>query len=143
MAEVILKKMADEYGAQLVSVSSAGTHAQDGQPANFLALSVASMNGINLLKHRAKLITKKIMERSDIIFALAQNHYDFMASKFPKYIDKVHLLKNYMRDEPLENADIFDPIGAEGEVFQAVFDDVKTEIERIVGHIVNASMDKI
>jgi len=143
MAEGILKKMVDEYGAQLVSVSSAGTHAQNEQPANFLAMSVASMNEINLLKHRARLLTKKIMERSDLVLALAQNHVDFMKSKFPKYMDKVHLLKNYMRDEPLENADIFDPIGAEGEIFQQVFNDIKVELERVTGHIVNASMDKI
>ena len=141
MAEGLLKKMVEEQGAQMVNVTSAGTHAVDGQPANFLAISVSSMNEINLLKHRARLITKKIMERSDLIFALAQNHYDFLAAKFPKYIHKVHLLKNYAREEPLEEADVFDPIGAEGEVFREVFEDIKTELERVAVHVINESLD--
>jgi protein-tyrosine-phosphatase len=42
----------------------------------------------------------------------------------------------------VENPDITDPIGADGEVFQAVFQDLETELKRVAYLIVNESMEK-
>jgi len=142
MAEGILKKILQEQGSQLVSVSSAGTGAVEGLPANFLALSVATQYGVNLISHRSRPITKKLLERNDLIIVMAQDHYDFIAEKFPKYADKVVILKNYGREEPVEEPDIPDPIGAEGEVFHGVFQQLEEEAQRITPIIISESMNK-
>ena len=141
-AEAILKKLMEEQGAQLVLVGSAGTNAVEGLPANFLALSVAGSHGVNLMSHRSRPVSRKLMEKSDLIIVMAQNHYDILVKKFPKYKDKVHLLKNYGREEPLNDPEVVDPIGGDGELFEAVYQDINSESERIAPLIINESMDK-
>ena len=142
MAEGILKKQMEEQGAQLVSVSSAGTSAVEGLPVNFMALSIATLNDINLMGHRSRPASRKLMERNDLIVAMAREHLDSLREKFPKYQDKIVLLKNYGREQPPEEADIMDPIGADGDVFRVIFSDIETEVKRIAPLIIASSMDK-
>ncbi len=144
MAEAVLKKMLQEQGSQLVSVQSAGTAALPGIPASFIAVSVLRTHRVSLMNHRSQPVTRKLMERSDMVLAMAEDHYEFLREKFPKFKDKVHLLKSYGRDDelPPEQLSVVDPIMGNWELYEEVYQDIQAEMERITPLIINESMDK-
>ena len=143
MAEGLLKDALEKQGAQLVSVKSAGTFAVEGMPASFIGISVMRKNGVNIMNHRSQPLSKKLVDKSDLILVMAENHYQYLTEKYPQFKDKVHLLKNYMREELLEEPNVTDPIGGDIEMYEEVFADLQTEIQRVTSFIVNASFDKL
>jgi len=99
MAEGILRKLAAEAampGLKL-EVASAGTLEIAGAPATDLATAVAADYGIDLTAHRSQALTPKLLAASDLVFALAAEHYDacrrmgrseetlFMARSYPDH----------------------------------------------------------
>ena len=143
MAEGILRKKLQEQGAQLVTVKSAGTGAVEGMPASFIGISVARIHDINIMSHRSQPVSKKLMDRSDLVLVMAEDHLTYLTENYPQHKHKIHLLKNYGRETPVEDPNIFDPIGSEGELYEQVFQVLEEEITRIVPFIINASMDKV
>lgn len=143
MAEGILKKMMRDQGAQMVTVKSAGIGALDGMPASFIGVSVSRMHEVDIMHHRSQQVTKKLMDKSDLVLAMAENHIVYLNEKFPQHAHKVHLLMNYENDNPPEDPNVFDPIGSDAEIYEEVFLDIENEMKRISPHIVNASIDKM
>ena len=95
------------------------------------------------MNHRSQPLSRKLVDKSDLILVMAENHYQYLTGKYPQFKDKVHLLKNYMREEPLEDPNVKDPIGGDIEMYEEVFADLQTEIQRVTSFIVNASFDKL
>lgn len=143
MAEGILKKIVEELGAQMVVVKSAGIAAIEGMPASFIGISVARAHDINIMHHRSQPVTKKLMERSDLVLVMGEDHLKYLNDKYPQFADKVYLLKNYGLQQPVENPNVFDPIGSEGEVYEEVFQILDGELKRVAPIIINKSMDKM
>lgn len=143
MAEGILKKLLAEQGAQMVHVKSAGIGAMDGMPASFIGVSVSRMHEVNIMHHRSQQVTKKLMDKSDLVLVMAENHMNYMREKFPQHMNKVHLLKNFENDDPPEDPNVFDPIGGDAELYEEVFLGLEEEMKRITTHIINSSMDKM
>ena len=143
MAEGILKSLMEEQGAQLVSVKSAGTSAIQGIPASFIGVSVMRKHRFNIMSHRSQPVTRKLMDKSDLILVMADNHYQILMEKYPQHKHKIYHLKNYGREEPVGEPDVFDPIGGDIELYEEVFEDIYQEMTRIATFIVNASMDKL
>ncbi|NQS99319.1 MAG: low molecular weight protein arginine phosphatase [candidate division Zixibacteria bacterium] len=142
MAEGALKSLLEEQGAQLVSVKSAGTSTVQGIPASFIGVSVMRKHGINIMSHRSQPVTRKLMDRSDLILVMADNHYQHLIEKYPQHKHKIYHLKNYGMDEPVEDPNVVDPIGGEIELYEEVYEDIYREVRRIATYIVNASMEK-
>jgi protein-tyrosine-phosphatase len=143
MAEGILRRLLEEQGAQLIVVKSAGTSALLGMPASFVAISIMRQYGIDIISHRSQPLSRRLLDKSDLILVMAENHLEVIKKKFPQYLEKVFLLKNFSRIEPVEDPNITDPIGGELELFQEVYEDIYRELERITPTIINASMEKI
>lgn len=143
MAEGILRKKLEDQGAQMVSVKSAGTAAMEGMTASFIGISVARMHEVNIMTHRSRPVTRKLMDRSDLVLVMAENHMEYFKENYPQYLEKIHFLKQYGRDDEVEDPNVFDPIGNDAEIYEAVFQDLEKEIIRITGMIINQSMDKM
>ena len=143
MAEGILRKKLEDQGAQMTSVKSAGTAAMEGMPASFIGVSVARMHEVNIMTHRSQPVTRKLLDKSDLVLVMGENHIEYFEENYPQYLDKIHLLKQYGRDDEVEDPNIFDPIGNDAEIYEAVYQDLEIEINRIVGMIINESMDKM
>ena len=143
MAEGILKARLAEQGAQMVHVKSAGIGAMDGMPASFIGVSVSRMHNVNIMHHRSQQVTKKLMDKSDLVLVMAENHMNYMHEKFPQHLHKVHLLKNFGNDDPPEDPNVFDPIGSDAEIYEEVFLGLEVEMDRITSMLINSSMDKM
>ena len=57
-----------------VAVASAGTGAWDGAPASEGAYLVGLERGLDLSGHRARLLTRELVERADLILTMARHH---------------------------------------------------------------------
>jgi len=74
LAAALLSKALDDRELGGVQVSSAGTGAWDGAPASEGAYLVALERGLDLSSHRARLLTRELVEDSDLILTMARHH---------------------------------------------------------------------
>ena len=74
LAAALLQRAITERGAEGIEVSSAGTGAWDGAPVSEGAYLVGLEQGLDLSAHRARLLTRDLAERSDLILTMARHH---------------------------------------------------------------------
>src|SRR5438552_189266 len=73
LAASLLERALKERGLE-VTVTSAGTGAWDGAPASEGAYLVGLERGLDLSGHRARLLTRELVERADLILTMARHH---------------------------------------------------------------------
>jgi len=74
LAAALLSKALHDRDLDGVEVSSAGTGAWDGAPASEGAYLVALERGLDLSSHRARLLTRELVEESDLVLTMARHH---------------------------------------------------------------------
>src|SRR5438094_9980874 len=73
LAGALLERALKERGLE-VSVTSAGTGAWDGAPVSEGAYLVGLERGLDLSSHRARLLTRELVEEADLILTMARHH---------------------------------------------------------------------
>ncbi len=73
LASSLLERALKERGLEL-TVSSAGTGAWDGAPASEGAYLVGLERGLDLSGHRARLLTRELVDQADLILTMARHH---------------------------------------------------------------------
>ena len=74
LAAALLERALGERAAEGITVSSAGTGAWDGAPVSEGAYLVGLERGLDLSGHRARLLTRELVERADLILTMARHH---------------------------------------------------------------------
>src|SRR5260370_1261202 len=74
LAEALLHRALEQRSVEGVSVTSAGTGAWDGAPASEGAYLVGLERGLDLSGHRARLLTRELVEEADLILTMARHH---------------------------------------------------------------------
>ena len=74
LAAALLQRALTERGVTEIEVSSAGTGAWDGAPVSEGAYLVGLEQELDLSAHRARLLTRDLVERSDVILTMARHH---------------------------------------------------------------------
>jgi protein-tyrosine-phosphatase len=97
MAEVLLRARLNRDKARRGwRVKSAGTIMAGGGSASAYAIAEMAERGIDLCAHRARGISRELMEEADLVLAMAQSHVEALEAIFPDYAHdyahKVHLL---------------------------------------------------
>jgi protein-tyrosine-phosphatase len=127
MAEAIARQLAPELGLPEVTIGSAGTAAWEGAPASDGALLVSLEHDIDLSTHQARLLTREILEASDLVLAMGPHHQERVEALGAK--GKTHLLTAYgsrgATDRP-----IGDPFGGELSLYRETFEELEREIRR-------------
>jgi protein-tyrosine-phosphatase len=122
MAEGLLRAALPPEWEGEVTVSSAGTHAWDGQPASSLSVKVMNEKGFDISKHRARLVSPDIINKASLVVALAGNHLAKMKADVPGAGEWMILMGGL---EPgREETDVVDPIGGSLDDYRAVRDDI-------------------
>ena len=73
LAASLLARALKDRGVE-VAVSSAGTGAWDGAPASEGAYLVGLERGLDLSGHRARLLTRELVDEADLILTMARHH---------------------------------------------------------------------
>jgi protein-tyrosine-phosphatase len=131
MAEGLMRAVIPSFWRDEVAVSSAGIGAWDGQPASEGALAALAEIGIDISRHRSRMLTRDIAAGADLLVALAREHRDYAIKLVPGSVERVMLISEL--DPARTDPDVHDPIGESGAVYRQVRDD----IERLVGLLVD------
>lgn len=138
MAEAVLKKMLNKTKYKdFIRVHSAGTLRLEPSSAHDYAVDVSRENDIELYDHLSKPINRHIVADSDIVFCLAQNHYNYLIERYPLYKNKIFLLKQWKSKHNISIPSIADPIGHPYDFFKETFSEIRTELTRILPFILS------
>ncbi|PBF64713.1 protein tyrosine phosphatase, partial [Clostridioides difficile] len=85
MAEAILRKAIKESRRSIeeYSISSAGISTANGMGAYANSIEVLKEIGIDLSNHRSKVLTKKLIDESDIILTMTKSHKEILVQAVP------------------------------------------------------------
>lgn len=128
LAEALLKRALHERGVEEVAVESAGTGAWDGAPASEGAYLVALERGLDLSGHRARLLTREIVEDAGVILTMARHHRARVHELGGE--GRVHVLGEYV-GKAGEDAEVGDPFGGDLEVYR----DTCAELEALIATV--------
>ncbi len=136
MAEGLLKDYLPGRFKNSVSIISAGTMGLQNEPASAEAVSALLEWGINISGHRSRGVTKHLIENSNMIITMAENHYDLLRRHFKRAKENIFLLRTFDRQGPVSDKSIADPIGQGPNVYRQARDTISAEIKRILPRIV-------
>ena len=132
LAEGIARREAIERGLIEFDVTSAGTSAWNGAPASDGGLLVALEHGVDLSGHRARQLTREIVEEQDVILVMGPHHLERAEALGGE--GKSHLLTHYAAHGSSDRA-VSDPFGGDLEVYRATYEELEREIRRVFDRI--------
>jgi protein-tyrosine phosphatase len=135
MAEGLLARSLVEAGRNGVEVSSAGTGAWDGAPASEGAYLVGLEQGIDLSGHRARLLTRDMVDGADLILAMSRTHLARVRELGGA--GRAHLLGEYAGYQGAQ-AEVEDPFGGELEDFRQTYRTLAAMMPSIVARVAAA-----
>jgi protein-tyrosine-phosphatase len=98
MAAALLRQMAEQAG-MTIDVHSAGLTASMGAPISRHSASILQQMGISP-QHTSQPATAKLVTWADLILTMTVNHKRTLIQGFPHALEKIHLLKEYVEDDP-------------------------------------------
>jgi protein arginine phosphatase len=133
LAEALVRRSLEEHGVTDVNVLSAGTGAWDGAPASEGAYLVGLERGLDLSGHRARLLTRELVEGADLILTMARHHrarVDELGGE-----GRVFVLGEYAGREG-DEAEVSDPFGGDLEVYRRTCVELETLASAVVERLV-------
>ena len=136
MAEAMLRRTFTDAGIQNVVVESAGIGAWEGAPASEGAYLVLLERGIDLSAHRARLLTRKMVEQADVILTMGRVQLGKVRELGGGA--RAHLLAEYAGRDPAQ-AEIADPYGAELDQYRETYRQLAELLPAVAGRLTGAS----
>ncbi len=106
MAEALLKNLIPDRG---IEISSAGTHAGDGNRAEPNTIKAMLNFGIDISFHRARRLNREIIHQSDCFLTMEPEQASFVKREFHIPVERIGVLSAFHPDKNLDR--IFDPYG--------------------------------
>lgn len=133
LAEALMRRALEQRALQHIEALSAGTGAWDGAPASEGAYLVALERTLDLSGHRARLLTRELVEQADLILTMARHHrarVDELGGE-----GRVQVLGEYAGSEG-DAAEVSDPFGGDLEVYRETARQLEDFIEAVVQRLV-------
>lgn len=133
LAEALMRQELARLGRTDIEVVSAGTGAWDGAPASEAAYLVGLEHGLDLSAHRARLLTRDLVERADLVLTMARHHR--ARAQELGGDGRTHLLGEYAgRSGP--EAEVSDPFGGDLDVYRETYAELETLVRDAVQRLV-------
>jgi protein-tyrosine-phosphatase len=100
IAEALARRELAAYPTAPLRVSSAGSHATEGDPAAGWALRAAAARGANLERHYARELTRRRVRAADLILCMAGEHLDAVFDLDRTADERTFLLVSFARGAP-------------------------------------------
>ena len=120
MAEYAMRSLIQRERPDAAEVCSGGTLGLKGQPATRYAQEAARVWDLDLSPHLNQPLTVELIERADLIFAMAPEHHERVLQMVPQAADKTYLLKNYPDSSGVGDK-VEDPIGMDLDKYNEIF----------------------
>ncbi|MEC4676728.1 MAG: low molecular weight phosphotyrosine protein phosphatase [Nitrospirota bacterium] len=114
-----------------IKISSAGTHAINGNSAVEFAIIASIENGIDISGHSARLLDDKIIDDSSIILCMEPIHIELVLSLNPSAYGKIFNLSAFSANTKMRRK-IDDPYGSSLRSYRNCFMDIQGCIRNFV-----------
>lgn len=129
MAVGVLESDLSPQALSVTKITSAGTGAMTGLPASENSIRVCEEEGIDISRHRSRVVTRAVLEQNDLVLAMEKHHADAMRRLAPDLGDRIHLLSQYAADgNPAVQGGVPDPIGGNLEDYRMIFAEIRDQI---------------
>lgn len=137
MAEAILKGKLRKLGRKDVEVFSAGLMPMKGVERDEKAEQVVAEMGYPLYGHRARQLTREIVETATWVFVMEQSQEEKLKQAYPELASKVRLLKTCSPEYDGIHSDISDPYRQSTFKYRQCFSEIYMSIEGLMRCISN------
>jgi protein-tyrosine phosphatase len=96
-AEALARRELERHPGVPIQVSSAGSHALEGNPAASRSLLAAATRGASLERHFARELTRRRVRAADLVLCMAAEHRPFVLSYDRSAADRTFLLATFAR----------------------------------------------
>jgi low molecular weight protein-tyrosine phosphatase len=96
-AEALARRELERYPGVPIQVSSAGSHALEGNPAASRSMLAASTRGASLERHFARELTRRRVRSAGLILCMAAEHRPFVLSYDRSAANRTFLLATFAR----------------------------------------------
>jgi len=116
-----------------VSVSSAGTAAEDGSPATPESVDVAAAEGLELEDHQARRLTADLAKDADLVIVMEPSHRGAV-ERLGVPAERVKVMSEWPeRGDP--GLPVSDPFGGSMESYEECWRRIQHHVNRIVPHV--------
>ena len=122
MAECLLNALARARGSD-VCAASAGLCAPDGAPASEGALFAMRRRGLSLEGHRARTVTREMLEDADLVVCMGQSHLIALRARFPGLSTSLRAF-----DDP----PVSDPYGGDAAAYERAAGDIARQLPALL-----------
>ncbi len=139
MAEFLMRQALCEKGLeQQVQIVSAGLHATGGKEAHPWAQEAATDLGISLAEHRAKRLTREMVEQADCVLAMDFQNKAELLTLYPEAKEKIFMLSAYA-EGPWQYREIPDPYLGDLETTQFCGQQLRTCVQNLIDSTILSS----
>jgi protein-tyrosine phosphatase len=110
-----------------VLVDSSGTNAPEGAPASQYGVEVCAEHGIDISRHRSRLLTRSLLSDVDLVLVMEPYHQMEILSMAPDLADRVFIITEFVGGG---DEGVGDPIGAGRLAYEETFDRLEGLIRR-------------
>jgi len=139
-AQRLFTKLVRQEGQKSFYADSAGLLALPGNSATFLAQKVAVEHGVDLAGHKAKRLSKELVDWSELILVMEKSHKDELLADFCEATDKTYLMRHFSRFGS-RNRGIADPYGLQYDAYRFCYLDIEDAVSGLVGYLINIPKD--
>jgi protein arginine phosphatase len=135
MSEFFMKDEIAKAGIEeQVRVYSAGMHATPGREAHAWAQEASAELGVSLAGHRAKPLTREMVEQSDCILAMDFQNKAELLTLFPEYEQKIYMFSAYAKG-PWRYREIPDPYLGDIETTRFCARELQTCVRNLIASV--------
>lgn len=138
LAHVYAAAKLKERGLPSVAVASGSTLGLVGTPAHELSVQAArEIDGLDLTAHRARPLTKFLLQESDLVLVMTEEHREQCNRKFKGGKERVKLLGAFRpggKDRAPEG-EIDDPLGKDYDYFLEIYEQIKEGVDGMLAAI--------
>ena len=127
MCEAYFNSLCKAHGCATLAAASAGTDAWEGEYASPMSVSALAQYDTEIAKHRARRLTKEMLEETDLVIAMTESHRQRVLRLNPMLSMRTRLLGEFGKD----GKDIRDPFGGGAEIYSLCFEHMKEPLDRL------------
>lgn len=140
LAEAIAREVTRDRQLADMTVSSAGTSAIDGQPASDGAVLVGLEHHLDLTEHRARQLTREIIDAVDLVLVMGPHHLDRVEALGAT--GRAYLLTDYASRGAVRGA-VSDPFGGGLDAYRAAVHELEDTVRRAIERLVTERAPKL
>jgi len=142
IAAALMKKYFGDDEDQIVSIKSAGLHANPFRGADPRAITISGDFDIALEKHKAQPITRNLVDDADVIFVMDYLNEAMLLARYPDVEHKVFMLGAFKDSVLRREAEIKDPYEDDIEAIRECYQFVASCIDNMVSQAFSLKPDE-